>query len=211
MSRLFKVQSFAVLLVVPSIAAAQIAPGQSGISTEQSYSGRTALDDLDAFGECFASHQTNDATRLVSTPPGSADEARVYKALFSKEQGCLGDLNWLSVPWQYVRGAVGEGFYARAVAVPAELALPRDLPPEKVQSVMDAATCYAGRHPDDARALVDKTKPSTKEEMAAFDAHWPDFEACLPPNMPANYKFDTVLLRYRIAEALWRQGWAQGK
>ena len=207
MSKLFRLQSFFVLLAVPSMALAQIAPGHSGISTEQTYSGRGAFDDLNAFGRCFAVQQTKDATRLISTPPGSADEARVYKALFSKEQGCLGDLNWLSVPWQYVRGAVGEGFYARGAPVPPDLALPRDLAPEKVQSVMDAATCYVGRHPDDARTLIDSTKPATKEEMAAFDAHWTELEACLPPNMPAGYKFDTVLLRYRIAEALWREGW----
>jgi hypothetical protein len=207
MRGLRKNQIAVALLVAPSMAAAQIAPGHSGVSTEWSFSGREALDDLNAFGECFASKQTKDAIRLVSTPPGSVEEARVYKQLFSKEQGCLGDLNWLSVPWQYVRGAVGEGFYARAVPVPAELALPRDLPPAKVQSVMDAATCYAGKHPDDARALVERTKPNTKEQAAAIEAHWPDFEACLPSNMPVGFKFDTLVLRYRIAEALWRQGW----
>ena len=211
MSKLLKTHLFVALIALPSVAAAQIAPGQSGISTEQTYSGRGALDDLAAFGQCFAAKQTKDAMQLVHTPAGSVDEAKVYKALFSKEQGCLGDLNWLSVPWQYVRGAVGEGFYTRGLAVPSELALPRDLAPEKVQSVMDAATCYAGKHPEDARALIEKTKPETKEESAAFDTHWSDFQACLPPNMPAGYKFDTTLLRYRIAEALWREGWAQGK
>jgi hypothetical protein len=199
------------LVAVPSVAAAQIGGGHSGISTEWSFSGRGAFDDLAAFGQCFASKQTGDATRLVSTPPGSVDEARVYKELFSKEQSCLGDLNGLRVPWQYVRGAVGEGFYARALPVPANLALPRDLAPAKVQSVMDAATCYAGKHPDDARALVEQTKPATKEEAAALEAHWHDFEACLPPNMPVGYKFDTLILRYRIAEALWREGWVHSK
>lgn len=211
MRGLRKFQSLAVLIALPSAAMAQIAPGQSGISTEHTYEGRGALDDLASFGQCFASNQTKDAIRLVSTPPGSVDEAKVYKALFSKEQGCLSDLNWLSVPWQYVRGAVGEGFYARAVPVPPELALPRNLPPEKVQSVMDAAACYAGKHPDDARALVEQTKPSTKEEAAALDAHWADFEACLPSNMPVGYKFDSLIVRYRIAEALWREGWVHSK
>lgn len=211
MSSIKRVQILALLLSIPSAAAAQIAPGHSGISSEYSFSGRIAFDELNAFGQCFAAQQTKDAIRLVSTPAGSVDEAKVYKQLFSKDQGCLGDLSALGVPWQYVRGAVGEGFYARGLAVPAELALPRDLPPEKVQSVMDAATCYAGKHPADARAIVETTKPATKEESAAFDAHWADFEACLPSNMPKDYKFDTLLLRYRIAEALWRQGWAQGK
>jgi hypothetical protein len=195
------------LLAAPSAASAQLGTGKSGVSSEYRFSGRGAYDELNAFGECFATKQTKDALRLVGTEAGSADEARVYKALFSKEQFCLGSLSGLSVPWQFVRGAVGEGFYARRVPVPANLALPRDLAPAKVQSVMDAATCYVGQHPADARALIETTKPATKEEMAAFDAHWAEFEACLPANMPKGYKFDTLLLRYRIAEALWRQGW----
>jgi hypothetical protein len=207
MRELRRFQMFVVLLAVPSMAAAQIGGGHSGTSTEWAFSGRMAFDELNAFGECFASKLTKDAIRLVSTEAGSADEARVYKELFSKEQFCLGNLTGLQVPWRLVRGAIGEGFYARQLPVPANLALPRDLPPAKVQSVMDAAVCYAGKHPDDARALVERTKPASKEESAAFDANWVDFEACLPPNMPLGYKFDTLLLRYRIAEALWRQGW----
>jgi hypothetical protein len=207
MIALRKVQILAALLAIPSVAAAQFGGGHSGTSTEWSFGGRIAFDELNSFGECFASKQTKDAVRLVSTEAGSGDEARVYKELFSKEQFCLGNLSGLRVPWRLVRGAIGEGFYARRLQVPAELALPRDLPPAKVQSVMDAATCYAGKHPDDARSLVETTKPASKEEAAAFEAHWADFEACLPANMPKGYQFDTLLLRYRIAEALWRQGW----
>jgi hypothetical protein len=203
----FKLCVLIAALANPAAAAAQIGGGHSGVSTEWSFSGRMAYDELNAFGECFAAKETKDALRLVSTEAGSADEARVYKALFSKEQFCLGSLSGLSVPWQFVRGAVGEGFYARRLPVPASLALPRDLAPAKVQSVMDAATCYVGRHAADARALIETTKPATKEEGAALDAHWAEFEACLPANMPQGYKFDTLLLRYRIAEALWRQGW----
>ena len=207
MSKSRTIPIFAALMLVPSIAPAQLGSGRSGLSTERTYSGRMAFDELNAFGQCFATRQTTDAIRLVSTEAGSADEARVYKALFSKEQYCLGDLASLAVPWQLVRGAVAEGFYARRVPVPPNLALPRDLQPAKVKSVMDAATCYAGRHPADARALIEATKPATKEESAKLDAHWAEFRACLPPNMPKGFKFDTLLLRYRIAEALWRMGW----
>jgi len=202
---------FAVALVgVSSLAAAQFGGGHSGTSTEWAFGGRIAFDELNAFGECFASKQTKDAIRLVSTQAGSADEAGVYKELFSKEQFCLGDLSGLNVPWRLVRGAIGEGFYTARLPVPPGLGLPRNLPPAKVQSVMDAATCYAGKHPDDARALIEQTKPASKEQDVAFNAHWGDFEACLPANMPVGYKFDTLLLRYRIAEALWREGWVHG-
>jgi hypothetical protein len=197
------------LLAASSSAAAQFDPGShSGTSTERTYTGRGIFDDLSEFGGCFASKESKDALRLVDTPPGSAEEARVYKELFSKDQFCLGDLNWMSVHWQYVRGAIGEGFYARKVSLPPALAAPHGLPPEKVQSVMDAAICYADKHPSEARALIETTKPETKEESAAMQALWPNFEACLPPNMPKGYKFDPLLVRYRIAEALWRLGWA---
>jgi len=200
------VLQFIALLAASSSASAQIGGDHSGTSTEWSFGGRIAFDELDAFGQCFASRQTKDAIRLVSTQAGSADEAKVYKELFSKEQFCLGNLLGLSVPWRYVRGAVAEGFYARRLPAPANLAAPHDLQPAKVQSVMDAAICYAGKHPADARALIETTKPATKEQSAALDAHWAEFEACLPSNMPRGYQFDTLLLRYRIAEAMWRLG-----
>ena len=186
-------------------AAQQFGGGHSGITTVYTYSGSMVWKDLNAFGACFARRQTGDAMKLVSTDAGSANEARVYKALFSKEQYCLGDLSGLSVPWKFVRGAVAEGLYSDKVPLPASLAASL-LPREKVQSVMDAAICYASQHSADARRLVETTVPTSKEEAAAMEALKPDFVACLPSNMPQNFSIDTVLLRYRIAEALWRLG-----
>ena len=194
------------LLAVPSIAPAQVAGGHSGVSTIHSFSGRSAYDDLDAFGTCFASKQTKDALKLVSTQAASAAEAQVYKQLFSKEQYCLGDLLGLSVNWKLVRGAVGQGFYNARLPVPAGLAAPASMPREKVQSLMDAAICYARQHSADARRLIETTKPDTKEEEAAIEALLPDFKACLPPNMPSGFQIEAILLRYRIAEAMWRLG-----
>jgi len=197
------------LLAASSSATAQFSPGngQSGPSTERTYTGRQAYDDLSDFGGCFATKQSKDALKLLGTQPGSIDEARVYKELFSKDQPCLTDLNGLSVQWQYVRGAVGEGFYARKVPLPPAYAAPHSLPAEKVQSVMDAAICYADKHTPEARSLIETTKPETKEEEAAIDALLPNFKACLPPNMPKGFQIDPMILRYRIAEALWRLGW----
>ena len=104
------------LLAVPAPARAQIGGGHSGTSTEWSFSGRIAFDELNAFGECFATKQTKDAMRLVSTEAGSVDEAKVYKELFSKDQFCLGNLAGLSVPWRYVRGAIAEVHAAQLLA-----------------------------------------------------------------------------------------------
>ena len=206
MRGLYKIQLFAAIVALPSLASAQIAGGHSGVSTIHSFSGRSAYDDLNAFGTCFASKQTKDALRLVSTEAASVAEAQVYKQLFSKEQYCLGDLLGLSVNWKLVRGAVGEGFYEAKMPVPPALAAPVSMPREKVQSFMDAAICYARQHPDDARRLVETTKPGTKEEEASIEKLAPDFDACLPPNMPSGFQIDAILLRYRIAEALWRTG-----
>jgi hypothetical protein len=193
-------------LAVPSIASAQIAGGHSGVSTIHSFTGRSAYDDLEAFGTCFASKQTKDALRLVSTEAASAAEVQVYKQLFSKEQYCLGDLLGLSVTWKLVRGAVGEGFYNAKLRVPEGLAAPASMPPNKVQSFMDAAICYSRQHTADARRLIETTKPGTKEEDASIAALLPYFKACLPPNMPSGFQIDSILLRYRIGEALWRIG-----
>jgi hypothetical protein len=196
------------MLAASSPGAAQFEPGNthSGSSSERVYTGRGVYDDLAEFGGCFASRETKDALRLLATSPGSLDEARVYKALFSKDQFCLGDLNWMSVRWQLVRGAVGEGFYARKVPLPPDFAASHGLPREKVQSIMDAAICYADKHPAEARSLIETTRPESKEQDAALDALWSNFEACLPPNMPPGYKFDALIVRYRIAEAMWRLG-----
>lgn len=193
------------LLATSSTVSAQFA-SHSGTTTTQEFESRAAFDDLAQFGGCFATRQPKDALRLLATSPGSVDEARVYKELFSKDQYRLGDLSQLSVPWQYVRGAVGEGSFTRRVPLPQAYAAPHSLAPEKVQSVMDAAICYVDRHATEARALIEGTRPETKEETAAMDALWPNFEACLPPNMPKGFKMDSLIVRYRIGEALWRLG-----
>jgi hypothetical protein len=194
------------LLVAASPAAAQMGGGHSGFSTERIFTGRGAYDDLNAFGACYASKQTSDALKLLRTEAGSVDEANVYKVLFSKDQFCLGDLSGLGVPWKLVRGAIAEGMYARKMPLPAGFAAPRAMTREQVKSVMDAAICYVSQHPSDARALIETTKPGTKEEVAAVDAFEANFAACLPPNIPQQVQIDTILLRYRIAEAMWRLG-----
>lgn len=204
--RRLRICQFVALLAAASPAAAQIGGGHSGISTQQTYTGRMAFDDLNAFGQCFATKQTADALKLIGTETGSVDEARVYKALFSKEQFCLGDLSGLGVPWKFVRGAIAEGMYVRKMPLPAQFAASHSMPREQVKSVMDAAICYTSQHPAEARALVETTRPATKEETAAVHALEPDFAACLPANIPQQVQIDTILLRYRIAEALWRLG-----
>jgi hypothetical protein len=195
------------MLASSSVATAQIAPGQSGHSSQRYFSGQVAWDTLTEFGNCYASREREQALQLVSTPPGSLDEAKTYKRLFRKaDQGCLGDVSSLSVPWQFVRGAVAEGFFQKRIPVPANLATTVPMLPENTKSLSDVALCYVARHPEQARALVETTRPGTKKESEAISAMMDGMAECLPPNLPEAPQFDTMLIRFRIAEALWRRG-----
>ena len=195
------------LVAVPSAANAQLAPGRSGISTQQTFGGQMAWDVLVEFGNCYASREQAKALELVSTPAGSLEEAKIYKRLFRKaDQGCLGDISSLSVPWQFVRGAVAEGFYQKRIQVPASLTVTTPMLPENALTLSDIATCYVARNPDPARVLVETTRPGTKKEFEAVSALMPGMAECLPANLPKAPQFDTMLIRFRIAEALWRLG-----
>jgi hypothetical protein len=39
----------------------------------------------------------------------------------------------------------------------------------------------------------------------------PDLIACIPPNPANNPQFDPMIVRYRIAEAMWRLGMVKGQ
>jgi hypothetical protein len=199
------------LLVSSSVASAQLAPGQSGHSSHQTFTGSVAWDALAYFGSCYASREQKKALDLVSTAPGSLEEAKTYKRLFTKPNvSCLRDLSSLSVPWQYVRGSVAEGFYQKGIPVPANLAVTTPMLPEKAVTLSDVAICYVGRHPDAAKTLIETTAPGSKKESQAIDALMPRMAECLPSNLPEAPQFDTMLIRFRIAEALWRLGMVRG-
>ena len=198
---------FLALIILSSAASGQVAPGRSGTSSQTTISGQQVWNELATFGACYASQQQADALKLVGTPAGTVEEAKVYKQLFtSADQGCLGDISSMSVPWQYVRGAVAEGFYVKRIPVPANLAVTTPMPREKVQNFSDMAVCYVRAHADKSRALIEGTRPGSKKEREALQAMMPDLIACTPPNPANNPQFDPLIVRYRIAEALWRLG-----
>jgi len=203
---------FLALVLCSSAAPAQMAPGRSGTSSQVTITGQQAWNELADFGECYASSEQANALKLVSTPAGTIDEAKVYKALFqSPDQGCLGDISSMSVPWQYVRGAVAEGFYTKRIPVPANLAVATPMAREKVTNLSEMALCYAGGHAAGARSLIENTRPGSKQQEKAIDAMLQDLVACIPPNPANNPQFDPMIVRYRIAEALWRLGMVKGQ
>jgi hypothetical protein len=207
MRRVALLAILASLAAAPSGAAAQYGPGsRSIISTEQSMGEKEVWDSLWVFGACYAGSEQSKALKFVATEPGSVEEARTYKRLFTNsDEYCLGNVTWMSIPYKYVRGAIAEGLYSKRVPVPANLAA-KPIARENVHSVMETAICYAGQNPAEAKALIEKTTPRSKKEDEALAALEPHFAACLPPNLPQRLQIDSTLLRFRIAEALWRLG-----
>ena len=199
------------LLAASTAAIAQLAPGQSGSSTQSYSNGPEVWDDLAEFGKCYASIERKEALVLVSTRPGSMEELQTYKRLFRKPyQSCLADVTSMSFSPFLVRGAIAEGLYRKKVPVPANLAVTSIPSREQVTNFGEAAICYVARHRDAAQSLVDGTHPGSKKEADAVMAMSDGISECIPPNAKKTLALDTTPLRFRLAEALWRLGIVPG-
>lgn len=197
----------ALSLIASTAASAQIAPGSSGTSSMHYYGGQEAWDTLSEFGVCFAARQRTDAFVLVSTRPGSVEEAQAYKKMFRRDgQSCLGLTSKLTVDHQMVRGAIAEGLYRRAVPVPPQLAVTKAPTAAEVRNFADAALCFAASHRDEVRAVLARTKLGTDAEHQSVSALLQEFGPCIPQNAKRSISIDTPMARVRLAEALWRLG-----
>jgi hypothetical protein len=184
-------------------ASAQLGVGRSGTSTESRFGSEVAMEALTRFGRCYAATVPKSAFALVGTVPGTADEAKVYRRLFSGESTpCLGSITELRVPPQFVRGAIAEGLYREHVPLPPALRLVATGPAE-VRDLSGAARCYVSQQPTEAHALL-RTNPASQAEYEAVKGLMPAFASCLPGGVQAN--FPATMIRYRIAEALYRTG-----
>jgi hypothetical protein len=168
---------------------------------------KEAFDTLSEFGKCYASTSRNDALKLVATQAGTVQEAQTYKHLFEKPyQSCLGNVTDLQISSAFVRGSIAEGLYWKRVPVPPNLMITQPPDAAQVHSLSEAAICYVGRHRNTAQELVEGTGPGTKKEISAVAALMADFAECIPPTARASLGLDPTLVRFRIAEALWRLG-----
>ena len=70
---------------------------------------------------------------------------------------------------------------------------------------------HPAAHAAGARSLIENTRPGSKQQEKAIDAMLQDLVACIPPNPANNPQFDPMIVRYRIAEALWRLGIVKGQ
>lgn len=198
-----------VILCATAMPSAAVAPlrDRAGSSTQYHFSGQEVWDTLSDYGRCYASTERKDALKLVATRPGSVEEAETYKDLFGKPyQSCLGNVTTLRVSHLMVRGAIAEGLYKKKVAVPADLMVAAAPSADQVRNISDAALCYASRHRNQAQSLVDGTKVGTEDEFAAVGALWGAFAECVPAAARNSMKIEATLVRFRIAEALWRLG-----
>lgn len=183
------------------VAIATSATAQYTRSTTKYFGSEEAMNELAAFGRCYAKRNRADALSLIATRPTSREEVQVYRKLFSGDNlVCLIPGTELNLPPAYVRGAIAEGLLRAGEGIPAGHVLPAPVAAE-VRNLSDAARCYAAGHRDQVQAVL-ATKPATKQELAAVSAAMGGFEACLPAGVKV--EFDSTVIRYRLAEALLR-------
>jgi hypothetical protein len=186
---------------LPVAAQAQLAPGRSGSSSTSYMGHEEAMNDLVAFGRCYAKRFPDQAWSLIATRATSREEALTYRKLFRGEnQTCLGPGTTLSAPLAYVRGAIAEGLLDAHGSAPVPHQLPVPAAAE-VRNLSDAARCYVGGNKETVRALL-ATKVSSKNEYQAVSALMDGFGACLPAGV--EIQFDSTVIRFRLAEALLR-------
>ena len=202
---IFSVTLIFTALLGAAPAAAQLAPGQSGHSSTIYVGSDEAWRALADFGRCYATRRTSKALELVSTPAGSIEEARTYKRLFKDGDNCLTLVDSMSIDFLMVRGVVAEGLYRQSIPVPAALAVTKAPTINEVKTFAEVALCYTGSNRAAVQELVATTKPGSKAEDEAVDRLIPGIATCIPEKA-RNLKLSSPLIRFRLAEALWRLG-----
>lgn len=186
-----------------SRAPAQVASGYSGSSTTGAMDDGEAWRTLVIFGRCYAERHEADAFSLLATEHDSREERATYRRLFRLEtQVCLGEGTGLTVPIGMVRGVIAEGLYRRGAPVPANLVQPELAPGTPARTLSGIARCYAAAHRAEVRALLE-TPVGSRREQEALDAMAPDLFQCVP-EFARSRPFDSLMLRFRLAEALLR-------
>jgi hypothetical protein len=184
---------------------AQIAPSYSGSSTVRSLIPEEYWEAVRDFGRCFVHRDPADAFTLLSTRPGSPQEAAVIRILLHGESLCLGDVTRLTLTTRHVRGAFAEGLVRNGTAIPPRLALTAPAAGTPIRTIHEAARCYVASHEADVRALIAGTRPGSDQELAAIRRIVPDFFQCVRPEA-RNGQLVATDLRYVLAEALLRMG-----
>ena len=193
-----------VLAAVAGQASAQIAPGLSGSSSTMTFvDNGEAFRTLNAFASCYARQNTAQALELIATEPASREESTTYRRMFRRNNfACLSEGTTLRMSMALVRGAIAEGLYKRDIALPPQLV---QSPPAHgtVRTLSEAARCIAAARRERVQALVEGTRPGSREEYEALISLAADLPPCLPETARIR-RFDPTQIRFRLAEALWR-------
>ena len=193
----------AAAFVAPT-ASAQIAPSMSGSSSTRIIDDSESWRTIVGFGSCFARRYPNDVVALLGTDPGSPSENELFREVISRRAAvCLSGGDRVRMPRWIIRGAVIEGLYRSRAAVPANLAVSETPAPGTASSLTGAAFCYAARHPEQVRSLLQETRAGSRDEYESLSAMAEEFFGCFADNVGAQ-NLTATAIRYRLVEAALR-------
>ena len=165
---------------------------------------------------CAVRNDSADARKLLATPPGSKDEAKVLRSLNAQVCGLFGNgLPALEADGQLMRGVVAEAlydqFHQKKGVVDAKAAPFGNLSPDAIEALdgkgqarlagLDFAQCIVAAAPDRVDALLNSNSV-TGEQDKALEQLQPYLGPCLPKGAQVN--FSKLVLRGLLAEAAYR-------
>lgn len=185
-------------------ASAQISPSMSGSSSLQFIDDGEAWRTIVGFGSCFARRYPNDVVALLGTDPGSAAENELFREVIIRRAAvCLSGGDRVRMPRWIIRGAVIEGLHRSRGDVPSNLTVNAPPAPGTATSLSGAAFCYAARHPDQVRALLEDTRAGSRGEYESLSAMAEEFFGCFADSVGAQ-NLTATAVRYRLVEAALR-------
>ncbi|SOB87802.1 hypothetical protein SAMN06297144_2939 [Sphingomonas guangdongensis] len=159
------------------------------------------------FGDCLVRTAPRATGRLLMTPLGSSEEARLAHEVSRAGRTCLGGRPGLSLRTGAIRGAIAEAALARDGAVAARArALTATVADRPARAngrafVIAYATCLV--HSDPARSLTQLGQAiASQEERAAFLGFGDALTRCMPEKV--RYNVDVTDVRNHIAAVLYQ-------
>jgi hypothetical protein len=196
--------AFAAAAFVTPAASAQIAPSMSGSSSTRIIDDSESWRTIVGFGSCFARRYPNDVVALLATDPGSPSENELFREVISRRAAvCLSGGDRVRMPRWIIRGAIIEGLYRSRAAVPANLTVSETPAPGTASSLTSAAFCYAARHPEQVRSLLQDTRAGSRDEYESLTTMAEEFFGCYAAGAGAQ-QLDPTMIRYRLVEAALR-------
>ena len=191
-----------VALLLGAPAAAQLAPGYSGIS-----SGPKEGTDNDYWylirqmGDCLVHTKGDQAAEVLSFAPNSPEEGKAVKALFGRTSNkCMRRFVRASFDRAHLRGSMAEALYRNRVRAMGGTTH-NFAAPDKIANLYDFAACYVAKNYDEAEHLLANSRLATSEEEELVVQMSSGFSDCLPDR---KVTLSAVEVRLALAEAMYR-------